>query len=92
MSHKNSLSRSNFQPPTPLKSIDLQCGRSKNERQLKQPDLALSHQPARASWNENNFAEGAGLQNFFVRSGSLGERQLLPDDGPQRAILQTGEE
>jgi len=27
-----------------------------------------------------------------VGAGSLGERQFFPDDGPQRAILQTGNE
>ncbi len=54
--------------------------------------LALFRKPARPLRNENDFAEGAGLQNFFVGAGSLGERQLFPDDRPQRAILQTGNE
>jgi hypothetical protein len=36
----------------------------------------------RLSGNQNDFAEGAGLQDFPVGARSVGERQLFPDDRP----------
>jgi len=42
--------------------------------------------------NEDDFACGAGLEDFFVGARSLGERQLLFDHRAQRPIFKSGEE
>src|SRR5262249_23159495 len=41
---------------------------------------------------EGDFAEGPGLQDFFVGAGGLGERKLLANHRAQRAVLQTGDD
>src|ERR1700694_784756 len=42
--------------------------------------------------NKDDFACGAGLEDFFVGARSLGERQLFFDHRAQRAIFKSGEE
>jgi hypothetical protein len=37
--------------------------------------------------NQNDLAVGTGLEYLFVSAGGLGERQLLPDDGPEGVVL-----
>src|SRR6266436_4772063 len=61
------------------------AGRASAQRVLRS-DLAQQ------SSDQNNFAGGAGLQDFLVCASRLGERQLLADDGAERAVLQAGDE
>src|ERR1700737_302978 len=48
--------------------------------------------PPQASGDEDDFTDRAGFQDFLVCSCRLRERQLLGDDGAERAIFQTGDE
>ena len=41
---------------------------------------------------QNDFAEGAGLDDLLVGAGGFSERQFLSGDGLQRAAFDAGDE
>jgi hypothetical protein len=51
-----------------------------------------SRDSALALRKQNNFAEGARFQDFFMGAASLCKRQFLPNNRPQGAIFQAGKE